>query len=158
VTIIDTIEDPELFARWFKNKATWQAWFAFIAALFGVPMAAEQLSTYLACTGRSEEPTEPFTEAWLICGRRAGKSIVLAPTAVFLACFKSYPSGAAMPLYVPRNGRVRNYPVASPSGASSKRLAWNEPDILGEGNGTEKAEAVTAEAAGTTSGPSGPPS
>jgi hypothetical protein len=90
VNILDTIQDEELFARWFKNKVTWQAWFAFIAALFGVSMTPEQLATYEACTGRSEAPSEPLTEAWLICGRRAGKSFVLALIAVFLACFKSY--------------------------------------------------------------------
>jgi hypothetical protein len=90
VNILDTIQDEELFARWFRDKATWQAWFAFIAALFGVPMTPEQLATYEACTGRTEAPTQPLTEAWLICGRRAGKSFILALVAVFLACFKSY--------------------------------------------------------------------
>jgi hypothetical protein len=90
VTIIDACHDEELFARWFRDRATWQAWFAFIAALFGVPMTPEQLATYETCTGRKEAPTEPLTEGWLICGRRAGKSFVLALIAVFLACFKSY--------------------------------------------------------------------
>ncbi len=90
MNIIDAIHDEELFARWFRDKATWGAWFAFIAALFGVPMTLEQLATYQACTGRTDAPTQPFTEGWLICGRRAGKSFVLALIAVFLACFKSY--------------------------------------------------------------------
>lgn len=90
MTIIDACRDEELFARFFRDKATWQAWFAFIAALFGVSMTPEQLATYQACTGRKEAPTETFTEGWLICGRRAGKSFVLALIAVFLACFKSY--------------------------------------------------------------------
>jgi hypothetical protein len=90
MTIIDACHDEELFARWFRDKTTWQAWFAFIAALFGVPMTPDQLATYCACTGRTEAPTEPFAEGWLICGRRAGKSFVLALIAVFLACFKSY--------------------------------------------------------------------
>jgi len=31
---------------WFKDAATWQAWFAFIAALFALPMSAEQLAVY----------------------------------------------------------------------------------------------------------------
>ncbi len=42
------------------------------------------------CTGRNAPPTAPATEAWLVCGRRAGKSFVLALTAVFLATFKDY--------------------------------------------------------------------
>ena len=32
----------------------------------------------------------PFTEGWLICGRRAGKSFILAVVAVYLGCFRSY--------------------------------------------------------------------
>lgn len=32
----------------------------------------------------------PATEGWLVCGRRAGKSFVLALCAVFLATFKDY--------------------------------------------------------------------
>ncbi len=90
MNIIDACQDEELFARWFRDKCTWHAWFAFIAALFGLPMTPEQLATYQACTTRTEAPTQPFTEGWLICGRRAGKSFVLALIAVFLACFKSY--------------------------------------------------------------------
>ncbi|MBW3631210.1 MAG: hypothetical protein KY464_18235, partial [Gemmatimonadetes bacterium] len=39
---------------------------------------------------RAREPEAPYAEAWLICGRRAGKSFVLALIAVFLACFRSY--------------------------------------------------------------------
>jgi len=90
VNILDACQDAELFARWFRDRATWQAWFAFIAALFGVPMTPEKLAIFQACTARTEAPTQPFTEGWLICGRRAGKSFVLALIAVFLACFRSY--------------------------------------------------------------------
>ncbi len=55
MTIIDAIQDEKLFARWFKSKATWEAWLAFIAALFGVPMTPEQLATYEACTGSPDD-------------------------------------------------------------------------------------------------------
>jgi hypothetical protein len=75
--------------RWFR-KPSWAAWFSFLAALFALPMTPEQLATYQQCTGRTEAPTTPATEAWLICGRRAGKSFVLALCAVFLATFKDY--------------------------------------------------------------------
>jgi hypothetical protein len=39
------------------------------------------------CTGREDRPTGGFREAWLVVGRRGGKSIVLALIAVFLATF-----------------------------------------------------------------------
>jgi hypothetical protein len=53
-------------------------------------MTAEQLAVYRECTGRTEAPMTPATEGWLVCGRRSGKSFILALCAVFLACFRSY--------------------------------------------------------------------
>jgi hypothetical protein len=89
-TLLDAIRDDNLFAPWFKNDATWSAWLTFLAALFALPMTEEQLAVYRDATGRSAPPTTPASEAWLICGRRGGKSFMLALIAVFLACFKDY--------------------------------------------------------------------
>lgn len=89
-SILDATDDPVLFARWFKDRATWQAWFAFLSALFALPMTPEQLAIYHKCTGRTVPPTTTAREAWLVCGRRAGKSFVLAFVAVFLACFRDW--------------------------------------------------------------------
>lgn len=90
ITLLDAVADTHLFGRWFKDRKTWATWFAFIAALFALPMTAEQLATYRQCTGRKEPPTSPASEGWLICGRRAGKSFMLALIAVFLACFHDH--------------------------------------------------------------------
>src|SRR3569623_317793 len=90
LSLLDCFADPLLFAPWFKDPATWTAWFAFIAALFALPMTADQLAIYRQCTGRDDPPSEQASEAWLVCGRRAGKSFVLALIAVFLACFHDY--------------------------------------------------------------------
>jgi hypothetical protein len=87
LNILQATADPKLFGRWFKNRDTWSAWFAFLAALFALPMTPEQLATYRQCTGRTDPPGERVTEAWLVCGRRAGKSFILSLTAVFLAAF-----------------------------------------------------------------------
>ena len=89
-TLLDASDDPQLFARWFRDKASWAAWFTFLRALFGLPLLPEQLALFHECTGRTEPPTAPATEGWLICGRRAGKSFVLALVAVYLAAFHSY--------------------------------------------------------------------
>ncbi len=83
-TILATLDDPDLFAPHFKGD-TWQAWRAFLAALYGLPMDADTLALYRHHTGRTEPPTQAFAEAALICGRRGGKSRVLALIAVFLA-------------------------------------------------------------------------
>src|SRR5262245_61255345 len=53
-------------------------------------MSADQLATHRACTGRSEPPASPLNEAWLVCGRRAGKSFIVALIATYLACFQDY--------------------------------------------------------------------
>jgi hypothetical protein len=90
LSITEVCDDPELLGRWFRNRETWRAWFAFLAALFGLPMSAEQLEIFQRHTSRQVAPSSAVVEAWLICGRRAGKSFVLALIAVFLACFKSY--------------------------------------------------------------------
>jgi hypothetical protein len=85
--ILRAISDPNVFASHFRDRKSWQAWFVFLAALFGLPLTPEQLEIYQACTGRKLAPLARATEAWLVCGRRAGKSFILALTAVFLACF-----------------------------------------------------------------------
>jgi hypothetical protein len=90
VTILDAIDDPHLFAPWFKDRETWQSWLGFLCALFALPMTPEQLAVYQRCTGRTEAPATPAAEGWLVCGRRAGKSFILALIAVFLACFHDW--------------------------------------------------------------------
>jgi hypothetical protein len=89
LTILDAIKDAKLFAPWFR-KRTFENWFVFLAALFGLPLTPQQLAVYQQCTGRSTWSTTPFNEVWLCIGRRGGKSFILALIAVFLACFREY--------------------------------------------------------------------
>src|SRR5262245_50135780 len=69
---------------------TWMPWRAFLGALFGLPLSAEEAALAAQCTGRADLPAAAFSEAWLVCGRRSGKSFVLALVAVFLACFRDF--------------------------------------------------------------------
>src|SRR5580704_15378344 len=85
--ILRAAADRAVFAQHFQRSKTWDAWFAFLAALFALPMSNEQLAIYQKHTGRSTPPVLPCREAWLVCGRRAGKSFVLSLCAVFLSCF-----------------------------------------------------------------------
>jgi hypothetical protein len=89
VNIIDAIDDPKVFGAHFRAP-TWDAWRAFLAALFGLPMTAEQISLFQKHTGRTTPPVQSVREGWLICGRRSGKSFMLACIAVFLASFKDW--------------------------------------------------------------------
>jgi hypothetical protein len=87
--ILRACDDPHLFAPWFK-RGDWTAWRTFLAALFGLPMGDEALALYRHHTGRKLSPLAAQDEAWLIIGRRGGKSFIMALVAVFLACFRDY--------------------------------------------------------------------
>jgi hypothetical protein len=87
--IIRAINDPSIFGRYFRSD-TWTAWRVFLAALFGLPLGHEQLAVFKQWTGRTVAPKAPLQEAWLVVGRRGGKSFILAVVATFLACFKDW--------------------------------------------------------------------
>jgi hypothetical protein len=53
-------------------------------------MTDAEREIFHACTGRTEAPTAPASEGWLVCGRRGGKSFIMALVAVYLACFHDY--------------------------------------------------------------------
>jgi hypothetical protein len=90
LNIREAIARKEIFAEAIRDPATFAAWFAFLSALFGLDMTASEAEIYRACTGRVTIPATPFNEAWLVCGRRAGKSFMMALCAVYLAVFRDY--------------------------------------------------------------------
>jgi Terminase large subunit, T4likevirus-type, N-terminal len=92
MNILEALADRKLLGSAFKDASTWRPWLAFLAALFGLPMSEAAEDLFRQCTGRSVLPAGQFNEAWLVCGRRAGKSFVLALIAVFLAVFRDYGS------------------------------------------------------------------
>jgi hypothetical protein len=49
-----------------------------------------ELELYRRCTERKQPPAGGANEAWLITGRRSGKSVILAVTACFLAVFRDW--------------------------------------------------------------------
>ncbi len=88
-SIIEAMRDPALFAPWFRGNS-WCAWVSFLASLFGLPMQEQEAQVFRKHTARSGLPQRPAREAWVIVGRRGGKSLVAALVAVFLACFRDY--------------------------------------------------------------------
>ena len=90
MNIVQALDDPHVFRSVIRDRATWGAWRGFLTALFGLPMTDGEAQTFRACTGRATLPTAAFAAAWLIIGRRGGKSFALALIAVFLACFVDY--------------------------------------------------------------------
>jgi terminase large subunit-like protein len=95
MNIIDAMSDEKLFAPWFRRKwlrgDTWKAWRAFLCALFALDFEdVEAFETFKRHTGLTVRPMVPFTEANAICGRRGGKSLILALIVVYCAVFKDY--------------------------------------------------------------------
>jgi hypothetical protein len=94
--ILEAIRDPKLLGhgfkkRWLLKTNTWQAWRSFLSACFGLPFEDEAaLQTYRQCTGRDDPPTRQFNEAYLVCGRRSGKSYLTAAIATYCAAFRDY--------------------------------------------------------------------
>ncbi len=90
MNIVQALDDPTVFRGVIRDRSTWGAWRGFLKTLFGLPMDDTEAESFRACTGRTTLPTEAFAAAWLVCGRRGGKSFALALIAVFKACFVDY--------------------------------------------------------------------
>lgn len=87
-TIIDCLKDDNLFKPHFPGKS-WRSWRIFLRALFSLSMGLKSRKVFEQHTQRKTLPSN-VTEAWMVVGRRGGKSIIAALVAVFLACFKNY--------------------------------------------------------------------
>lgn len=91
ISLLDCMTDPDLFGPWFrKDWQSWSAWAVFISALFCLPMDKQMLAIFRKHTGRTNPPRSIGKAAWLVCGRRSGKSFILALIGVYLACFRNY--------------------------------------------------------------------
>lgn len=88
--IIDACLAEELFQPWFQDIETWASWMAFLKTMFGLKKTKEDKAIIKAATNRTKINKKPYNEAWMIIGRRGGKSRCLALIAVFLACFKDW--------------------------------------------------------------------
>ena len=67
MNILQAIDDPRVFASAFKDRASWRAWFAFLAALFGLPMTPEQQpSTGNARNALTAQPQPQPRPGWSV--------------------------------------------------------------------------------------------
>ena len=90
MNIIEALDDPRLLGSAIKDRSTFTAWFAVLRTIFRLPLTEDEAAIFRSCTGRTELPEGPFGIAWLIVGRRGGKSLVMAVVAVFQALFKDW--------------------------------------------------------------------
>jgi len=78
-TFLDFLAAAEL------DGPSWQAWATFWKAVDHVPLSPAELEVFRAHTGRQLPPASPVREAWLVCGRRSGKSRMMAARAAWTA-------------------------------------------------------------------------
>jgi hypothetical protein len=94
VNILKALDEAELFGKTFKRGPlrgdSYRNWKVFLSGLFGLPLIGDAPEAFRKYTGRTELPTAAFSECWCICGRRSGKSLIAAATAIYLAAFRDY--------------------------------------------------------------------
>jgi hypothetical protein len=56
-----------------------------LIAAMGEPLTAEELVVFTQITNRTEAPSEPVEECWVIAGRRSGKTRAIGTMAAYLA-------------------------------------------------------------------------
>ncbi len=83
------MDDPGLFKSWFAGPS-WAAWRIFLKCLFALPLDPNEIEIFKACTGRETPPSKQCTSATIICGRRGGKSRILALIACYIAAFRNW--------------------------------------------------------------------
>jgi hypothetical protein len=85
---LGAMSDPEIFGRHFQPEESWYSWQTVLAVLFHLQLTEGELPLFEKCTGRTQQFDQRITQALLLCGRRSGKSRVLAFVATILACFR----------------------------------------------------------------------
>jgi hypothetical protein len=87
VTIREALRDLHIFGAVpaFRDLWSWQAWEAFLAAVYGLPMTESQLARFRAHTGRAAPRPGGYGEAVAIVGRQSGKTRIAATLAVYEA-------------------------------------------------------------------------
>ena len=89
VNIITALGDKALMGGFMKGPS-WDNWKIFLRSLQGLSMTPEEFEIFKQATKRTVRPDKPFTEAYVIASRRAGKSLVSSIIAVYLALFGGF--------------------------------------------------------------------
>ena len=89
-TLYRALTHPQLLGPLLQGES-WRPWLAFAAALFGVQPDDERAhGLILRATGRTTLPTAAAREAWVVVGRRGGKSYFTAILAALCAVLKPH--------------------------------------------------------------------
>lgn len=88
-TFAEACLDPAIMGKTFAGES-----FALVRAIgnviLGQPVPETERAAVLACLGGRALPTTQPSETWLLAGRRAGKTLLCAALAVYVAAFRDY--------------------------------------------------------------------
>jgi hypothetical protein len=96
IDILRAIDDANLFRPYLAGDPegsldSWQQWLAFLRCLYGLPIEPDDHDLIRTCTGRDPARFRMdgvgFDECLLLCGRRSGKSKLIALVGAFEALF-----------------------------------------------------------------------
>jgi len=88
LSLIDAVRSDKCFKSYFKDLSTWESWITFFKALEAPDsMDKAEARLFKSCTGLKRPYKGRIKEAYMICGRRSGKSTIAALLAVFYAVF-----------------------------------------------------------------------
>ena len=90
MTILDALDDPNLFAPFFQPAESWVAWRAALAATYALPMTAAELAVYQRHTGRTTAPTKPAREGGASSVAAAANHGSWRWSATYAAAFRTY--------------------------------------------------------------------
>jgi hypothetical protein len=83
------LADGEVFGEVFAGES-WSGWRVLLIALRGEALTTEERVVFESLTGRPREPGRPVEEAFLVIGRRSGKTRACAVFASYLAGLCDY--------------------------------------------------------------------
>lgn len=86
VSIIEAMESPKLFGRFFPGIETWRHWQVFLKAIYQIPLTPDELAFFAECTAR-QQPPERVESVFCISGRRSGKSKICSYIAAYESIF-----------------------------------------------------------------------
>jgi hypothetical protein len=89
LSVRDALRDPEVFGE-VLSGSSWDGWRTLLIALCGEALTDSERVTFQALTGREREPGQRIEEAFLVIGRRSGKTRAAAVLASYLAGLVDY--------------------------------------------------------------------
>src|SRR5262245_9993249 len=86
-TLRNALLDPNLLDL---GAPSWAAWRPLLLAIMGEKLEPDELEIFRRFTGRSTSPERRVDEAWLVVGRRGGKTRAMAALATYIGALCSH--------------------------------------------------------------------